>query len=349
MAKRKPSHVLVVRLSALGDAAIAAPVVRAFAQANTDVRFTVAAPPLVEPLFEGIANVSFLGVAKRQRARDISRQLRAVGADAVADLHGILRVRLALLFLRYPLTISHIRKGRLSRWTMLHRHLLPAGILSDLPTTHNSLNARRQQWQRYADTLCRLGLAEGDLTHSQLNSTHSQLPTIGLAPFAQHAGKIWPWENTCTLALDLAEKGYSVLLFGSRDEATQLEQLALQHPNITSLAGKYSFREELEQIQKLSLMVSMDSANMHFASAVGTRVVSIWGATHPAFGFYGFGQQPADALCANLPCQPCSAYGNRPCRYHDYRCLRNVTPEQALQKIEKALQSCRASCSGNQT
>ena len=84
-------------------------------------------------------------------------------------------------------------------------------------------------------------------------------------------------------------------------------------------------------------MVSMDSANMHFASAVGTPVVSIWGATHPDFGFYGYGQNPTNALCANLPCQPCSAYGNKPCRYGDYRCMKAITPEQVLAKIEALL------------
>ena len=55
MAKRKPSHLLVVRLSALGDVAIMVPVLQAYAQANPDVQFTVAAPPLLEPLFQGMS------------------------------------------------------------------------------------------------------------------------------------------------------------------------------------------------------------------------------------------------------------------------------------------------------
>ena len=81
-------------------------------------------------------------------------------------------------------------------------------------------------------------------------------------------------------------------------------------------------------------MVSMDSANMHFASAVGVPVVSIWGATHPDFGFYGYGQDRDNALCADLPCQPCSAFGQKPCRYGDCRCMNAVTPEAVLEKIE---------------
>ena len=77
----------------------------------------------------------------------------------------------------------------------------------------------------------------------------------------------------------------------------------------------------------------MDSANMHFASALGVRVVSIWGATHPDFGFYGFGQHRSDALCADLPCQPCSSFGQKPCRYSDHRCLHTITPNQVYDKL----------------
>lgn len=323
------NHLLVIRLSALGDAAIAAPVVHRLAAAYPALRITVAAPPMLEPLFGGMDNLHFLGVEKKQRARDIYCQLRSVDADAVADLHGILRVRQALTLLWFNavlhgrlLPVHHIHKGRLSRWATLH---------------HLTRKPRRPQWQRYIDVMERLGLAipDASLPQQPLNTAISPHDiTIGIAPFAQHAGKIWPWEHTSHLALMLAERGYQVLLFGSRNEAPRLEALAAQHGNITSLAGKHTFREELDIIRSLSLMVSMDSANLHFASAVGTPVVSIWGATHPDIGFYGFHQNPANALCANLPCQPCSVYGNRPCRYGDYRCLKAITPEQVLTRIE---------------
>ena len=133
----------------------------------------------------------------------------------------------------------------------------------------------------------------------------------------------------------LANRGYQVLLFGSKEEAPQLETIT--NDNVKSLAGKQSFAEELDIIKKLSLMVSMDSSNMHFASALGVPVVSIWGATHPDFGFYPPQQDRDNALVANIPCQPCSAFGQKSCRYGDYRCLAAITPEMVFKKIQSIL------------
>lgn len=66
-------------------------------------------------------------------------------------------------------------------------------------------------------------------------------------------------------------------------------------------------------MSRLDAMVSMDSANMHLASVVGTPVVSVWGATHPFAGFMGWGQPAENAIqVEDLSCRPCSVYGNTP-------------------------------------
>ena len=292
---------------------------------------------MLEPLFTTIPAVTFLGVEKKQSALKIYRQLRTIDCDAVADFHAINRVRLAIFLLQLdaichfrPLKVRHIHKGRLSRWLFLH---------------HLSRHPRRSQSQRYRDLLLRLGLSPcaGHPTRLEKNCAgrfdRPENYTVGIAPFAQHQGKIWPIEYTTTLVKMLDDLGVKTFLFGSRSEAPALESIAKECKNAASVAGHLSFAEELDTIRNLSLMVTMDSSNMHFASAVGTPVVSIWGATHPDFGFYGYGQNRDNALCANLKCQPCSAYGKKPCRYGDYRCMLRITPETVLKKIQTILTS----------
>jgi ADP-heptose:LPS heptosyltransferase len=81
-------------------------------------------------------------------------------------------------------------------------------------------------------------------------------------------------------------------------------------------------------------MISMDSANMHLAALVGTRVVSIWGATHPFCGFMGWRQRKEDAVQLDMVCRPCSVFGNRPCRRGDFHCMYGISPERIIQTLD---------------
>lgn len=98
--------------------------------------------------------------------------------------------------------------------------------------------------------------------------------------------------------------------------------------------------KELILMSHLDVMLSMDSSNMHLASLVGTPVVSVWGATHPYAGFMGWGQSESNAVMIDMPCRPCSIYGNKICKIckkGDYPCLTGITPEQIAGRVDIVL------------
>ena len=126
-----------------------------------------------------------------------------------------------------------------------------------------------------------------------------------------------------------------VFLFGGgAHEKEILNAWEKKYPNVISVAGKLKMDEELVLMSRLDVMESMDSGNMHLASLVGTPVVSIWGATHPYAGFMGWHQSPDNAVQLDLPCRPCSIYGNKPCMRGDFACMKNISPELIIEKIE---------------
>ncbi len=89
-------------------------------------------------------------------------------------------------------------------------------------------------------------------------------------------------------------------------------------------------------ISYLSVLVSMDSANMHLASLVNTPVVSVWGATHPYLGFYVYNQAPSNAVqLEGLDCRPCSVFGNVPCWRGDHACMNRISPQTIVEKINR--------------
>ena len=113
---------------------------------------------------------------------------------------------------------------------------------------------------------------------------------------------------------------------------------AEKYPQVINASSHlHGLKQELILMSHLHVMVSMDSANMHLASLVNTPVVSIWGATHPYAGFMGWHQDPANAVQLDLPCRPCSIDGNKPCARGDFACMKNISPELVLEKIDSVL------------
>lgn len=315
MNSRYRLHILLIRLSALGDVAILEPVLRQRAEANPDVLFTLAGPPRLQALFDGMENVHYFPMQKRQTPREIYNLLEPLMPGVVADMHHVLRtIGVSWLFRMDGVPVHSIRKR------------FPRNIPS---------------WKRYDDVFRRCGLKGGvkdEKDYWPLPARDKEVYTVGMAPFAQHEGKRYPLHLMEEVVKGLArEENICIKLFGSAEEAPLLQQWAAQYPNVESCAGKMTFDEELQCIAGLDVMVSMDSSNMHFASCMGVPVVSIWGATHPCRGFYGWRQDPAWAVQLEMPCRPCSKFGNKPCRLGGYPCMTGIRPEVVLNRVFRLL------------
>jgi ADP-heptose:LPS heptosyltransferase len=139
----------------------------------------------------------------------------------------------------------------------------------------------------------------------------------------------------------LAEnKNQKIFLFGGGEKEIQLlNQLQSQHENVIVLAGKLKFKQELEVISNLDIMLSMDSGNAHIAAMLGIKVITLWGATHPYAGFKPFNQPDDYCLTSDrekYPLLPTSIYGNKKVEgYEDV--MRTILPNTIIEKIEKEL------------
>lgn len=328
------THLLVIRFSALGDVAMTVPVVRQLAEQYPDLDVTVLSRQQTAPLWNGLPdNVHFFGADFKGRHKGIPGLKRLLDDldyrrfDAVADLHDILRsLWLLRRFLIAGKRVAIVRKGRWQKWMLTH-HLWKRQPLMPMV-------------QRYAAVFARLGFPL-QINTQTINPNPTKRHDIGIAPFAAHKGKIYPLEKmeqvVALLSPIFAERNEKIYLFGAGEkEKAILEAWEKHYSNVVSLAGKHTMDEEIRLMSGLRLMLTMDSANMHLASLASTRAISIWGATHPCIGFLGFGQQLDDCIQKDMPCRPCSVYGNHHCKFGDYRCL-NITPEHIVQAVTKDL------------
>ena len=310
--------VLIIRFSALGDVAMLAPIVRIAAETYPDVSFTMLSQQRFADIFAGMpSNVVFHGVdLKKQTLHEIVQELGSF--DYVADMHGVLRSIYIRTVYRYKgASVASISKGRWDKIRLTHGW------------SRRQLNHTTERYATVFANICHPILLKQNPDKTSIKPRQG----IGIAPFAAHTGKIYPIERMEQVVEKLSEKGEHIVLFGGKGkEQATLAHWAEKYPGVESIAGQKTLREELEIMSSLRVMLTMDSGNMHLASLVGTRVVSIWGASHPFAGFLGIGQKEADCIQRELACRPCSIYGEKKCKYGDYRCM-DISPEEIVKKL----------------
>ncbi len=336
-----------MRLSALGDVAMTIPQIYSVCQAYPDTTFVVLTQRVASSLFMyAPINLQVYIADVKARHKGVAglwllyKELSALGIDAVADLHDVLRTKiLRRLFRMAGKTVSIIDKGRAEKKRLTRRR-------------HKELRPLKPMAERYADVFAALSLpytprftslypdGKGDaglFSHITPPKETGKL-WIGIAPFAKHEGKIYPVEEMERI-VDLLSRHerLHLFLFGADNEAALLAKWQERYPHVISLASqRHGFKVELSLMSYLDVMLSMDSANMHLAALAGVPVVSVWGATHPYAGFLGYTASPAHIIQADMACRPCSVFGDKPCYRGDYACLRQITPDSITQKVLNA-------------
>lgn len=347
-----PRVVAIARFSALGDVAIALPLVYALARSNPDMTIIMVTRPLPARIMVNAPdNLIVLGVdVKNEYAgvmglRKLARRLSAdYHVTDYLDLHAVLRSKVLGMWLKtMGVRVTTLHKDRQGR----RRLTRPEN--KDMRPAMSSADA-------YADVIARAGFHAESTAFNTLFGGHAKADAtlfadhavktpgqkwIGIAPFAAHATKIYPTDKMAEVVERLLERpDVHIILFGGGDHETAiLQAIADRHPGrVTNMAGaRAGLAVEMALMNHLDVMLTMDSANMHLAALCGTPIVAVWGATHPLCGFAPL----TDAVTyvqRDLPCRPCSVYGKTPCRRGDMACLNGISPATISDAVLNTLQ-----------
>lgn len=340
-------HILVIRLSAMGDAAMTVPVIRALLQQHSNIKITVVSRPFFKPFFDDIDRVDFFGVDLENRHKGflgiyrIYKDLKKLKIDFVADFHNVLRSKILRSYFKITgASTAFTDKGRSEKKALIR---LEKKVLKPV----------KSMVDRHADTLESLGFTvelskivfpeKSVLSDEILTITNEKSDDnwIGIAPFAQYQTKVYPLDLMKETVKLLAENPQNKLFLfgGGEEEILKLNTLQQNLSNVTVVAGKLKFTQELSLIQHLNVMLSMDSGNGHIAAMYGVSVVTLWGQTHPYAGFVPFNQPLENSLIPDLkkyPFLPTSVYGNKIIEGYD-DAMRCIQPQQIVNKINELL------------
>lgn len=336
-------NILVIRFSAMGDVVLTVPVIQNLLKKYPKTQITLLTKPFFHTFFEGIPNLTLFPVdlnGKHKGFVGLYKLVKELTAkqkfDCVIDLHDVIRSRTISTFFRAKgVPIYRIDKGRAEKKAFIkgNRNII-------LPHTT----------KRYQEVFYRAGFVfpfeKVLLTKLEETGRVKEIISkfftinIGIAPFAAHKSKEWGLDKIHRLIKDI-NKHYQVhfyLFGGGIKEVGKLNALANNYTNVTNLAGLFSLREELQILRHLSVLIGMDSGNMHITSLVGIPVISIWGGTHPSLGFKALYQPDKNCIQLSLENQKdCkfSVYGTSKPQLKEspYFCIQNIQVETVINRL----------------
>jgi heptosyltransferase-2 len=152
-------------------------------------------------------------------------------------------------------------------------------------------------------------------------------------------GSIWAQTlaRYAALAARLADRATVVAVGGRRTSELAAEIVRRRAPRAAAInaCGRLALRESAALIGRATVLITNDSAPLHFAAAMGTPIVALFGPTVPGFGFGPRGPRDVVVERLGLPCRPCSAHGPRTCPLGHHRCMREILVEDVMRAIEE--------------
>lgn len=362
-----PSRILVIRFSSMGDIVLTSPVTRQlgriFPDAEVDFLTRAEYAPLARALpgvvtvqrFEPGAGLLSLVSRLRERRYDLAFDLHGNLRSRLVTMAGIAGAGIAGRVLRYDkrrfARMAVVRRRRRSRPVphTVDRYLeviyrFEGAVAPGLVSANDATGAAGRAIAHDAPATAEKRLPQLNVDSAAASMVEERLAgagigpdvrVLGVAPGASHGPKRWLPERFARVADHLAKsRDMKILLLGNEADrpvtgevAHAMERPAVDWTGTTDLALLPA------AVQRCGLLVSNDSGPMHVATAVGTPVIGVFGATHPRLGFAPVG--PADAVVTlDLPCSPCSLHGNRACRFRTHACMEDLDPRRVIAEAE---------------
>jgi heptosyltransferase II len=164
---------------------------------------------------------------------------------------------------------------------------------------------------------------------------------ITLAPGSVWITKAYPEEKFAKLITILKEFNVKIVMVGGEDDSglCAMIKVMCKYFNAFNAAGKLTYLQSAELIRRSKVLVTNDSAPLHIGNAVGTKVIALFGATIPEFGFYPTGKDDVVFQTGGLKCRPCSIHGGNRCPIKTFDCMKSIDEADIAMEVMRTITS----------
>ena len=175
----------------------------------------------------------------------------------------------------------------------------------------------------------------------QMISVHQLIKDeyVVLSPGSVWNTKRWLKENFVELIKLIENCGIKCVLTGSKDDKEVCGFIANQ-TNAIDLSTKTTIPETLLLIKFAKLIITNDSAPIHFAGIVNTQTVAIFGPTVQEFGFAPSGINDIVIENKGIKCRPCGMHGHKKCPINTHICMSSISATNVFEQIKSIICKC---------
>ena len=346
----EPGHILIIRLSSLGDITHCLPVSYNLKKRYPKARVAWLVREKYRELLEmdscldEIITIKNLGSKKLlPRIREIFRivnVIRNLKFDVVLDLHCALITNIIALFSDSPVKLGIDKRNELGlKW------------LKYCPLPKNK---KTHRINAYLSILNLMGINNYEIEYSlrippldkkkaiNLLEEYSCSPRetiIALHPGASRKIKEWDIERFAKLSYLLAIKYGSrvIIISGPKEKNFGQNSIAKLFNSKAIFIAHYNIKELSALLEKCDLFIGNDSGPLHLAAALGLPTVSIFGPSdHLISGPYG---EKHKVVRKDVFCNPCYKNFNVEfnCKNNNRNCLKSLNVEDVLKETEPML------------
>ena len=296
--KIKPKKILVIRLSSIGDVLLTTPVVKILKDEFPHAFFSF----LVEDKSAGIISKNphldeVITFSKKELKRvacnkgkvsafkyiiNFIKKLNNKNFDLVIDLHSVFRSGIFSFFTFADIKIGFKKQLISLLYTERLKHLSKEHVVDEYLSTLKVLDIDYKNAEKEF-TINIPDFKKNKIDKLFNKRSYEFKKKVAIVPSTSRAEKDWDETKFAKLADWLIkEKNIILFLLGSpseKEKCLRIEEIMSQNPII--LAGKTDLIELAEVIRRLDLLITGDTAPLHIAMALKTKLVGLYGPTSP--------------------------------------------------------------------
>lgn len=320
-------NILILKPGAIGDLLLLTPVIRQLKKNYKEAKISILVSseatkllfvnnPFVDKIFvyekkgKHKGFISFLKLCK---------EIKKEHYDLVLNFQrSNLRLWFLVLFIK-PVRVLAYHKDETKHAVINHLEtILPLKIDVNLQEVDLDLFIDEDS-EKFANNL----LVDRGLTNKEF---------IVLNPGASHSVNRWPVDKFAELAMLIREKLHKkIVLIAGKEEVGLNETIKkMLDFEVVDLSGRLNLLQLAAVLKRSKMFVTGDTGPMHIATAMGTKVIALFGAADPnRTGPVGNGHiviQAKDVKC--VPCRKRSC-----CNKNYLECMKKIEPEDVLKFI----------------